>query len=202
MISSLLRRPNKRIIMKRPSKEKGIWFRFWNAEIMRTHIAALEKIFQERITPHRLANLDESNDFANRDDLGRIKAKCFVRTSRSRTNQVRMPTFKKVGHVTVVPVIFGNGEPSAPLFIIQGKLIRMQEVFNEYTKQDEIETLYNCLPPGSIFAHSKLIADMDTNIFTSWAEKFVAEMETKTHDGRATLLTHDRYKSHLGLKAL
>lgn len=203
-VELFLKRHQNEIHLGRPSMEEEVRWRSSNANVITTHIAALEKIIKDNgITASHIANLDETGVSPNRDVTGRIQAKQVLNKNRKsvRANPVqRMAYFKDVKRVTMLPTIFANGDCGRPLFITQGGSMPWREVVrgNRY----EMETIFECLPRGSLATTRDTVAGVTKFSFELWAEYFVRDVADKTTNGRKILLTYDGYRSHLGVKVL
>lgn len=59
--------------------------------------------------------MDENGVRPNCDALGLVKCKHVVRSEHSDYNEVRVPMFKNIDGVTLMPVIFDNGCIAEPI---------------------------------------------------------------------------------------
>ena len=66
----------------------------------------------------RLANLHEAGATAEKEAREITRLRKF--TTREIPHQVHLPVFKNVSRVTIMPVIFANGEKGRPLFVFKG----------------------------------------------------------------------------------
>lgn len=115
-----MQRHRERIRLGRPRKEKEIRYRSCNAETITTHFAALQKKSENSVGASRIFNVDESGSTATRGAAGRANKKRILRSGEENNSINRVPTFKNVDLVIIVPTVFENGETFRPLFIIKG----------------------------------------------------------------------------------
>lgn len=99
----------------------------------------------------------------NRDAISRISSKRIILNSRSRDSKIRISSFKKVNHVTVMPTVFENGDVTPPLVVIEGKSIqyRIIDANNRYEK----ETIFDCLPDGALVNTRENVTNVDSKKF-------------------------------------
>ena len=97
-------------------QQEGIRFNAINADTLTKYIAVVEQLLKSHnIDPCRLANMDETGATADKEALGITSFRTF--SSRESRHEVRIPTFKNVARVTIMPVIFASGVAGGPLCI-------------------------------------------------------------------------------------
>lgn len=68
--------------------------------------------------------------------------------TRGQTPLQRSPQFNNVKRITVMPVIFANGDLGRPLFVIEGKAIKYRTI--NLNGASVMETIADFLPRGSV----------------------------------------------------
>ena len=195
------RRQESDIKLGRPSPQEEQRWRATNGDVLTTHLATLEALIQEHsIAASHIANLDKIGVSPNRDAKWKMRTKLVLRAGTRSHKQSRMPQFKNVNRVTLMPVIFANGDCGRPMVITQGTTEPWRII--ERNNRDEIESLADCLPRGPLVTTRKDVAGVDKFNFESWAERFVTDIADKTANGRKALLVYDGYRIHLGVKRL
>ena len=185
------------IVFKRSSKEEDLRWRSCNAETLTTHMASIGKLIKENnISPDCIVNIDETGMSPNKDGLRSDKRKAY-HTRGSRPER-RSPIFRNIEHITLLPVVFANGDCGRPLFVLKGKQLKYQ-VVDEDTSEN-VETVANCLPVGSLTVMREDVAGVDSAIFFGWAKQFAADCKHVTANGRSVLLLLDGYRSHMSYK--
>lgn len=99
-----------------------------------------------------------------------------------------------------MPTVFSNGDISRPLFIVKCSKVKFRTVDKD--NRWDTETIFDCLPCGSLVVTRKDVAGVDSKNFASWASHFAEKKMEKTRGWLKILLLYDRYRSHLGLKDL
>ena len=97
-------------------------------------------------------------------------------------------------------VIFANGDCGRPTVITQGTPEPWRII--ERNNTDEIESLADCLPQGTLVTMREDVAGVDKFNFERWVELFVTDIADKTATGRKVLLVYDGYRCHLDVKVL
>lgn len=121
-ISLFLQRHKYYILLGRPRKEQQLRYKSCNADTSSTNFAALRKLVVENnIDESRMANLDSSCSELEKEATCRMNKKRSLRSEKSSSMVVRVPTFKNVHRVKMMPPIFANGEMYEPLYIFKGK---------------------------------------------------------------------------------
>jgi len=100
----------------------------------------------------------------------------------------------------MMPVIFASGARGRPLFVLRGKRHPYRVVQNG--SDSSTETVFKCLPRGSMVAMREEVAGVDSYNFLRWADQFVEDVRPLTARGRKVLLIYDRYRSHMSLPVL
>lgn len=204
-VKYFLERHSSIIKLGKPRKEQELRYKSCNADTISTNFAALKKIISDNnIDSSRICNIDETGSTTEREAGGRLSKKRVLRSGKANRSVVRVPTFKNVDRITMLPTIFANGELGEPLFVIKGKNIPYREtvVSGPDNHRYDLEFVHDCLPSNSFVTKREGVAGVDATIFTSWAEHFVKFVENKTMNGKKVLLIYDGYKSHIGIKAL
>lgn len=184
----------------RATKEEAKRFASTNAENLTSFFAAIEKVVLENnIDDQRICNLDECGISAETDKVGRSRKKVY--TLRSSRPQQKLPEFRNVDRITMMPVIFASGDYGKPLFVIKGNRIPYQTVKSS-NGNEVVETLSDCLPRGSIITTRTETASVDKNNFLRWARQFVEDIRDLTANNRKVLLIYDAYRSHMHFQAL
>ena len=155
-------------------------------------------IKKHNIDASRLANLDEAGATAEKEALEIARFRTF--TTRDTSHQVRLPVFRNVSRVTIMPVIFANGEKGRPLFVFKGTKLSHRVV--RTVRGPEKQSLADCLPRYSIVTTQEELAGVDKGNFVRWAEIFVRDVSDLSKHGRKLLLLYDGYRSQMSLKVL
>ena len=121
-------------------------------------------------------------------------------TTRDTSHQVRLPVFRNVSRVTIMSVIFANGEKGRLLFVFKGTKFSHRVV--KTVSGLEKQSLADFLPRYSIVTTREELAGVDKSNFVRWAEIFVKDVSDLTKHGRRLLLLYDGYRSHMSLKVL
>ena len=176
-------------------------WRACNADTLTTHLASFESVLVENgITASQLYNVDETGVTPNLDKSKRTCQKMLLRTSMSKTTQVRTTHFKNVDRITMMATVCADGSSFPPFFVLKGMRIPYREIVvdNRY----EMESVFDCLPDGSLLTVRNETASVDQWNFADWARHFVAAIRPKTMNGRKVLGTYDGYRCHITLRAL
>ena len=193
------KRHQKSIAFARALRQEGIRFDSVNAENRTTHIAAIEDLIKKhKIDASRLANLDEAGATAEKEALEIARVRKF--TTRDTSHHVRLSVFRNVSRVTIMPVIFANGEKGRPLFVFKGTKLSHRVV--KTVRGLEKQSLTDCIPRYSIVITREDLAGVDKRNFVRWAEIFVKDVSDRTRHGRKILLLYNGYRSHMSLKVL
>ena len=186
-------------MFKRSSKEEDLRWRSCNAETLTTHMGSIRKLIKENnISPDCIVNIDETGMSPKKDGLRSDKRKSY-HTIGSRPER-RSPIFRNIEQITLLPVVFANGDCGRPLFFLKGKQIKYQVVDEDTSKN--VETVANCLPEGSLTVLSENVERVDSAIFFGWAKQFAADCKHITANGRSVLLLLDVYRSHMSYKVM
>ena len=113
--------------------------------------------------------------------LGSAETFCL----RIHINQVRIPEFKNVSRVIIMPVIIASGYIGRPLFIFKGT--RLQHRTVERDGVCFLESLADCMPRKSIVTREEL-AGVDKSNFAGWAEIFVEDVGDLAANNKVLLL--------------
>lgn len=169
-----------------------------NADVLTTHFVQIEALMKEHnIDAKRLANLDESGCSPERG-TGTNRMSTYI--TRHTLPQQRAPKFKNVKRVTIMPVIFANGDTANPLFVVEGCSLMYRII--DVSNRDVCESLADCIPRGAYITTREEVAGIDKKIFREWATRFVKEVADLTQNGRKVLLLYDGYRSHMGIEVL
>ena len=114
-LRNLLKRNAETIRLGRPAKEAEERWRACNADTLTTHLGSFESVLVENgITASQLYNLDETGVTPNRDKSKRTCQKMLLRTSISKTTQVRTTHFKNVDRITMMATVCADGSSFPP----------------------------------------------------------------------------------------
>lgn len=183
----------------RATKEGAQRFAATNAENLTSFFAALEKVISDNnIDEQRICNLDECGISAETDKVGRSQKKVY--TLRSSRPQQKLPEFRNLDRITMMPDIFASAEYGKPLFVIKGNRIPYQTV-KTCNGNEMVESLADCLPRGSIITTRNETASVDKNNVLRWRQ-FVEDIRDLTANNRKVLLIYDAYRSQMHFQAL
>ena len=200
-LRNFLKRNAETIRLGRPAKECEERWRACNSDTLTTHLASFENVLVEnRITASQLYNLDEPGATPNHDTSKRTCQNMTLRTSMSNTTQVGTTHFRNVDKIAMMATVCADGSSFPPCFLLKGMRIPYWEIVidNRY----EMESVFDCLPDGSLLTVRNETASVDQLNFADWARHFVTAMRPNTMNGRKVLLTHNRYRCHITLRAL
>ena len=160
---------------------------------------ALESVIAENnIDPCRIANLDETGTTPDRDCNQTARTKVY--NLRGVQPQQRSSQFVNVNRITMMSVIFANGEAGRSMFVCKGKHLKFRTTVVD--GKPVVETLADCLPRGSIVTMRENVAGVDSYNFIEWAKLFVVDVKDLTMNNRNVLLVLDGYRSHMTYQAL
>lgn len=113
-----------KIHLRRPRKVEALRFKSCNDDTLKTSFAATQRI----VTDHNsdkscIYNLEKSGSEANREEKERINKKCVIKSNEGKDYVIKVPYFNNVNRVSVVTIVFDNGEVAPPLLIFEGKHI-------------------------------------------------------------------------------
>ena len=128
------RRHSSLIRLGRAFKQEQARWRATNAENVTHHCAEIERLIQyHNLNPSRIANLDETGTKASKDCLQSVRNKTF--NTRGRPAERQSPGLKNLTRITMMPVVFAQGEIGRPLFFLQGTRVK-----HRTTVHDGLET--------------------------------------------------------------
>lgn len=202
-MASFLKRNKAKLHLGRPQKEAEERWRACNGETLTTHIATFEKLLEDNgIADSHVYNLDETGVTPNKDTAKRTNCKHILRSGMAQSSQIRTASFRNVDRVTMLGTICADGTTVPPLFVVKGKSIPYRMIENLDTNRHEMESMFDCLPEGSMVAVREDTASVDRHNFADWAARFVELVKPKTEGGRKVVLTYDGYRSHVSLLAI
>ena len=200
-LSGFIARHRSSIKFAKASPQEAVRFAATNADVLTTHIAALEKLIKDLgVDDKRICNLDESGFSPGRGGVNGTTNRKVVLRSGTR-GQKREPFFKGIDRITLMPVVFANGALGNLFVICKGDGIQYRVNKNEYG-EEVIETFADCFPRKTTITARSDIAGVDKRNFLRWAHTFVEEVSDLTAGGRKVLLIYDGYRSHMSVSVL
>ena len=150
-----------------------------------THIARINAVVNRY-------NIRDSNRIFNLDDCGISFSKMARRSLRKgigykAKNLVTTAVDSKgnLDHVTVMAVVIASGKAYKPVIAFPGKQAHYRNI------EGTTQTLQDVLPDCYLF--QRPIAGVDSQIYLSWASKFLIETENLRSEARFLMLIVDGY---------
>ena len=183
----------------KPLRQEAKRFSAVNADVLTKHFSVLEKHISENdLDASRIFNLDEAGTTPEKDITGIAAARRLM--PRPGEKDVKMPQFKKLNRVTMMPIVSAAGEAAPPLFVFKGSRVPFRTVLRAGRIVDE--TPISNLPLRSTVALRQENGGVDTQNFRNWANKFVLFVAELTANDRKVLLIYDGYRAHLSVEVL
>lgn len=159
------------------------------------HFARLAQAYKEYqiCSPEQIFNIDESGFSVRTATHARSKA---LFNSKGRSNSTELKWTANAQHVTIMPVVSGDGRAWSPLVVLPGARA-------EYRKREDgtLETP-SCYLPFNARTVYRETAGVDSAIFLRWVHSFVEETKGLRQKYRHILLTFDGYGAHCTYEAL
>ena len=111
------------------------------------------------LDPSRIANLDDTGGTASNDCRQSVRNKTF--NTRGRPAEGQSPEFKNIKRITMMPVVFANGDVGRSLFVVQGTRVTYRITLHD--AMETMETLADCLPRGSVITTRQDVATVDSH---------------------------------------
>ena len=145
------------------------------------------------LDPSRIAYFDETGSTASNDCRQSVRNKTF--NTRGRPAERQSPEYKNIKRITMMPVVFANGDIGLSLFVVQGTRVTYRT-----TLHDGMETMVtpaDCLPRGSVITTRQDVASVDSHNVLQWGKLFAEDCRDLTARGRKVLLILDGYREHM-----
>ena len=155
-------------------------------------------IADNEIDSHQFANLDETGITPNRDSPKSSNKKAYLTSSSQIGCSVqRCPEFRNIESVTIMPVVFASACAVKPLSVVKGKSLNYR--VTKPVAGEQLETIANFLPTGSIITYREDIAGINSRYFCEWARAVRKTTKKYCGIGKASILL-DGYRSHMSYK--
>ena len=178
----------------RASKQEQARWRATNAQNRTHHFAEIERLIRvHNLDPSRIANLDETGSTASNDCRQSVRNKTF--NTRGRPAERKSSEFKNIKRITMMPVVFANGDVGRSLFVVQGTRVTYRTTLHD--GMETMEILADCLPRGSVITTHQDVASVDPHNVLQWGRLFAEDCRDLTAGGRKVLLILDGYRGHM-----
>lgn len=122
------------------------------------HFAEIERLIRiHNLGPIRIEDLDETTTMDSNEYRQSPRNKIF--NTGGRPDERQSPEFKNLKRITMMPVVFSNGETGRPLFVQQGTRVKYRITLNDGI--GTFETLADCLPRRGVITTWEDVASVD-----------------------------------------
>ena len=178
----------------RASEQEQARWRATNAQNLTHHFAEIECLIRvHNLDASRIANMDETGSTASKKCRQSARNKTF--TTGGRPAERQSPEFKNIKRITMMPVVFANGDVGRSLFVVQGTRVTYRTTLHD--GMETMETLADCLPRGSVITTRQDVASVDLHNFLQWGRLFAEGCRDLTAGGRQVLFILDGYRGHM-----
>ena len=112
----------------------------------------------------------------------------------------RMPEFRKLSRVTLMPIISASGACAPPLFVFKGSWLPYRTFIRDGNVVTQTPLCNIQYGPMAVTREGN--GGIDTPRFLDWGYSFVEHVEPLTRGGRKVLLIYYGYRAHLSLAVL
>ncbi|PXF46856.1 Pogo transposable element with KRAB domain [Gracilariopsis chorda] len=188
-------RRHQEISLKRRSNLEKLRAIAMSPENLASHFARIVQVYKEyKInSPEQVFNIDESGFSVRTATRAHSKA---LFNSKGRSNSVELKWSGNAQHVTIMPVVSGDGRAWSPLVVLQGARAKYR------LRADGTRETPSCYLPANAITCYRDPAGVDTAVFFEWVEHFVQETTEIRRKHRHIVLTFDGYGAHCSYKAL
>ena len=159
------------------------------------HYARLAQTYKKFniMSAAQIFNIDESGVSSRTG--GRGKGMAAMR-AKGRSNAVDLEFASNAEHLTIMPVVSGDGERWGPVVIMPG----VQQKYR-IKADNKKEFLLDYLPKNTFIVH-RTPASMTKEFFIQWVQHFIEETEVHRKKHKYLVLTMDGFGAHLSYRAL